>query len=315
MILFFYGPNNYAARQKVTELKERYLKKAGSNFGLETIDVEKLGEEAAQLITTAITSVPFLAEHRLVVIQNILSNANVASAALKVLVHVPESTVVIFYQNSVDERTKLFKELVASSQATKFALISPSRLESWVVKAAQDLGAEINRTEAQFLIERVGADQWRLHNELVKLVNFDQKITKQTIEQLVEPGFEQTIFDLVEAISKGDLARSIDLYQGLRVSKAQPLYILSMIAWQLRNLLVVKAAAGTPQLQIAKEFKTSPFVINKARILAGHMSLSNLSKAYKVLQETDLILKSHNPGEDVVMRQLIFDVSGLLKAK
>jgi DNA polymerase-3 subunit delta len=143
-------------------------------------------------------------------------------------------------------------------------------------------------------------------------VSFNKTISQQTIDELVEPVFEQTIFDLIESVSSGQLKRALDLYKGLRANKAEPLYILSMLGWQLHNLLVIKAAAGKNTSEIAKDFGISPFVINKSRRLSERLEMATLELAYEGLVETDLKLKTSAGEPDLLMEQLIISLSQLL---
>lgn len=309
MVLFFYGPNVYASRQKLRELVARFKKSSGSDFGLERIDGSKA---TADQIVSAITALPFLGGHRLVVVEDMLANKDIVASVIANLNRVPEVNVVVFYERQADQRTKGFKDLVKVTRAKKFEPLEGSRLVQWLRKTAQDKGGSFDSETAQYLIERAGNDQWRLSQEIAKLINYESKVSKDAIKQLVEPVFEQTIFDLIEAVSDGQLKRALELYQGLRNNKAEPLYILSMLGWQLHNLLIVKAAEELPASEIAKDFGMSPFVINKTRRLNGRVDFDTLNLTYDSVIETDFKLKTGGGEPDLLMEQLIINLAQLL---
>jgi len=308
MIIFFYGPNTYASWKKLQEMVERFKNSTKNDFGLERFDGDDQNLNA-EIVVSAITSVPFLAEHRLVIIENLLSNKTLADAVIHQLDRVPKETVVLFYEVKADERTSAFKQLVKVAKSKKFEQPSEAQLRAWVQRTVAEQGGKIEAAGIQYLVEQAGRDQWKLWQEINKLTTYSSNITKASIEQLVEPSFEKSVFDMVDALAKGNTKQAIEYYQGLRSQKEAPLKILAMIGWQLRNLLVVKAAGERSPGQIAKEAKMAPFVVTKTKSLARNLELPILAKCYRQLQQTDLKLKTTNADPDVAMEQLITDVA------
>lgn len=311
MILFFYGPNNFAARRKLQETVTRFKSTTGSDFSLEQFDGSNQNLSINEVIG-AITTVPFLAANRLIVLEDVLANKKLSEPLLPALNDAPKETVVLIYESKVDERTKLFKELKNLAKSVKFELLDEQQLSLWVRKSVQDMGGEIDKSNARILIDRVGNNQWRLWNEIHKLIAYNPKVSEANIELLVEPTFENSIFDMVETIARGQATEAIKLYLGLRNQKAQPLYILSMIAWQIRNLLVVKVAGLSSENNIS-DAKISPFVVNKIRPLVTGIELDNIVRSYSSIQETDLKLKTTQTNPDVLMQQLILRVTRLVQ--
>ena len=306
MLFLFYGENNYAMRKKLDEMIARYLEKTGSDLGLERFDGAKI---EAETLISAMTSVPFLVTSRLIITSNLSLNKTTAEAVLQSLDRVPDSSVVVFYEPNIDQRTKFFKSLKKIAKVAEFTALPLPKLIAWIRKTTLDLNGEIDSSNSQFLIEYTGNDQWRLWQELNKLVNFQKNITQDSIRALVEPSFSQTIFDLVEAVARGKTKIAITSYQGLRANKAQPLYILSMIGWQLRNLLVVKAAGGRALAKVASEAKISPFVLQKAQTVARSIPLEALQTAYLQVSKTDYQLKTTSIDADVAVEQLLVEIT------
>lgn len=309
MILFFYGPNTYMSRAKVRDTVARFKKSTKSDFGLERIDASD-NNCTVERVVAAITSVPFLVQHRLVIIEGMLSNKVLAEAVLTQLKRVPQETVTVFYEAKADERTKIFKELKTKTKSIKFEELEPAKLKAWVIKMAEASGGKIDSKTTQFLLEYAGGNQWKLANEIEKLVNAGPTITNELIKELVAPAFEQSIFDLVEALAKGDARGALKMYQGLRQQKAQPLYVLSMIGWQMRNLLLVKAAGERSSGEIAKSAKISPFVVNKSLALTHRMELETIARNYSEVQQTDAELKLSPLSPDIIMQRLILNIAG-----
>ena len=129
----------------------------------------------------------------------------------------------------------------------------------------------------------------------------------------MEPTFQQTIFDLIEALSRGDLSGALKLYKGLRSAKSQPLYILSMLGWQLRNLLVTASAEGHGPREIVADFSMSPYVVGKAMQVSGRVPLTSLKQLHSHLLATDHRLKSTNLDPDILLEQFLTVMASRLK--
>lgn len=309
MILFFYGPNSYVARQKLRETQQRYRHKNG-DLGLEKL----YGPETTlEQVIGALTTVPFLATSRLVVIEELSHNKPVAEAVIKAINRVSDSTNVIFYETNPDQRTSFFKSLKKLAKVVEFKELESSKLRAWVQTRAAELGGSIDGSGLNELLARAGPNQWRLEHELQKLINYQPSVTSNAVIELVEPQFASSIFDLVDAIVRGNTKQAVQLYRGLRANREEPLYIMSMIGWQLHNLLVVKAAGSRSPLQVAKEAGINPYVINKAAASSSKIELASLKQTYRRLLETDYKLKSTSTNSDVLVEDLIVSVAGSLQ--
>lgn len=310
MVFLFYGPNTFAARAKIQELITRYRQQSGDDFGLERFDG---ADAAAEDIVAAVTSMPFLASHRLVIVEDLLANKTAADKVIPALERVPDSTVAVFYEPRADKRTKLFKQLQERAQAAEFKELSPAQLSQWVRKTVAEAGGHIDTRTAQFLLSHVGHDQWRLYNEIQKLVVLHEDITTEAIRDMSEPTFQQTIFSLTEACSAGRGRTAVQLYRGLRANKAEPLYVLAMIGWQLRNLLIVKSAPTSNRQHIAKEARMSPFVVGRALAAARHADLHRLVHAYEAVAAADYKMKTGAVDDDALVEQVLLSVSANLR--
>lgn len=314
MIFLFYGPNSFAARSKMREMTKRFKNKTGGDLGLEKIDASESTANPKELngkIISAITSAPMLSASRLVIIEDILSNKPVAEEVLQALDRVPKETVAVFYERKVDERSKLFKELKQRSRAHKFTELPTSALIKWLCEHAQSCGGELDLPTARYLLERVGPDQWRLSNEVTKLVAYSPNITQKNIDALTEPVFEQTAFSLVDVLGRGDAKAALTIYNRLRSAKTEPVLIIGAVAWQMRNLLIAKAAElEQKSIQaVLADFKLSPYAYKKAQGLAKTLSLEQIKTMHALIVEADYQLKSANIDKDSLMESLLLAIS------
>jgi len=306
MILFFYGPNSYASRRILQEVVATYKQKTGSDFGLERIDGVSTN---AKSLGSALRAVPFLANSRLVVVEYLSANKAASGQIEAIIQELPSTTVAVFYEKEVDKRTTYFKTLSAKAQPQHFEMLGPTQLAGWVRNHLKTLNATIEPGAMAELIDRVGDDQWRLEQELVKLASHNPEITRDHVQLLVEPGRDENIFGLVEAIASGRTKQALAQYQLLRAGGANELYILSMITWQLRNLLLAKTAGPMPPGELARAAGLSPFVAGKAVQRQADLDLDQLKRAFLATIDTEYKIKTGAGKPDELVELLIYNVS------
>ena len=306
MIFVFYGPNTFASRRKLQQMAQTYVKKTGSDFGLQRLYGEQV---SLKDLVSALEAVPFLANSRLVIIEYLSKNKQLSAKIDQILQHVPDSTVAVFYEGELDQRTNYYKTVSKLPQAVRFESLTPVQLRSWVRTEAKKHSGSIEPRALERLLEIVGDDQWRLEQEVIKLINFDSQIKLDMVDEMVEATEQQTIFELVDAVVAGQAAKALKTYRSLLAQQISPIYILSMIAWQLRNLLLAKAAGTMSSAQLAKEGGMSPYVASKVQQKQSAYSEEALKTAFLKVIATDYGIKTGEGEAEVMVENLIARLS------
>lgn len=288
------------------EIIARYTKKTGSDFGLERING---AEVSYKELEGALLAVPLLSSSRLVIIDRLSENKTVKERVEELLDKIPESTVAIFYEAEVDERSLYFKAMHKKAKGVKFGQLDKNQLAAWVKREVEKHGGSIERLEIHSLIERAGDDQWRLEQEVLKLVNYQKNVTPETIDKLVVASEHQDVFKLVEAIAAHQVKKALGVYRGLLSDQANEVYILSMIIWQLRNLLLAKTAGSLTPPELAKKAGMSPYVAGKVMAARRNYEEEDLKEAYLLAIDTDYKIKSGQGEPSWLVEDLIYKLS------
>lgn len=302
MILFFYGANSFAARAKLGQLKAQYIAKSGNDFGLDQLDGERI---KTQDLVQQLQAVPFLATSRLIIIENLGKNKVVAEEMLERLDEVPDSTIVVLYDPEVDKRGRYFKTLSKLSQAAEFKPLAPSQLMRWIEDEVTKLGASIDRPAVQELLNRCGDDQWRLQGEITKLATHDSKITKADVEELVEVSEEQNVFAFLDSVMAGDLRASLGGLERLQAMGQNEMYILTMLLWQLRQVLLAKLSGLTNSNELAKKASLSPYAAGKAITLARKVDEDTLKDMYTACVDCEYGIKTGKATPEELLEGLV----------
>lgn len=277
------GSNSYALKAELDRLVKAFVAEHG-DMALQRID----GEEAEyDRMREALESMPFLASKKLVVLRMPSANKEFVKKAEKLLNDLGDTTDVIIHEPKLDKRSVYYKFLKKNTEYKEFNELDEYGLAKWLTSEA-----EISQSDAKYLIERVGANQQLLSNEIAKLKAYDPKINRKTIDLLTEPNPQSTIFQLLDAAFASDKKRMLNLYQEQRASKVEPQQIIAMLAWQLNILAIVKTAGERSDSEIASEAKISPYVVGKTRSISRSITLSRLKELVHNLAQLDLQLKT-----------------------
>lgn len=312
MILFFYGEDTYRLKQKLKQLREKFISSSLGDTNLVTLDgkIAPYDEMVRQIL-----AMPFLARKRLVIIENLLKagKKDIQEKVAEFLKKVPDSTVLVFVEEGMpDRRTGLFRRLNRPGQAQEFKLLESEQLRRWVRREVELRGGTIETQALTKLMEAVGSDLWRMTNEIEKLTAYNRQLTAEDVELLVNSKTEANIFDLVEATANRNPQRALRELSRLFNRGAAEIYILTMLVWQYRNLLIIKdlqQRGVKSRWDLAKKGGLAPFVVTKNIEAAAKYSLEDLKNIYEKLLDFDWRIKTGKIEPKVALELLVFQLA------
>lgn len=297
-------------RQKLREMTATYIEKSGSDFGLERINGATV---TADKLRANLQSAPFLANSRLVIIEDLGKNKAVNPKIDQIIAGVPDTTVAVFVETEPDARTIYYKQMLKIAKPAFFEPLTQVRLTSWVKSEVERYGGSIDDDSVRLLLDLTNGDQWRLSEEIQKVVNYDTSISKASVSLLVEAGFDQNVFDLVGDMTNGRSNEALRIYRKLLAAREDEFKILGMIQWQLRNLLLAKAGGSITSAELARIGGMNPYAASKLQASSRRFDLEILKIAFKNAVDTEDIIKKGLAPSTIAVEQLIFKVSSLTK--
>lgn len=299
------GENAFGLQAELHKLVQQFLDEYG-DMALERLD----GEEATfERIQEALQSMPFLASKKMVVLRAGSANKQFAEQAERLLKELPETTELILVEPKLDKRSSYYKLLKKATDFREFAELDRAGLARWLVVYAKEQGGSISQSDAMYLAERAGANQQMLGGELDKLLLYDSHVTRVTIDLLVDPTPQGTVFELLEAAFAGRAKQALALYEEQRALKVEPQQIIAMLAWQLHILALIKTAGDRTPDQVAREAKVNPFVVRKSTTIARKLTLAELKKLIADLLQIDIRLKRESIDADEAVRNYLLRIT------
>jgi DNA polymerase III subunit delta len=304
MIITLTGANDFLRTRQLAELVRDFVAEH-TDMGLERLD----GEEASvDRMRESLQSLPFLTARKMVVLREPGKQKAFADAIDDILQELPETTDTIIVEPKLDKRLSYYKTLKKQTDFRESSPLDASGLSQWALGYAKEQGGSLSSADARLLVDRVGANQQSLQQELDKLLMYEPKITRASIELLTERLPQSTVFELLDAAFAGNTARAMALYREQRALKVEPQAILAMLAWQLHVLAVIKS--GTPRAadDIARVAKLNPYVVRKSQGLVRSLSLLRLKQLIHDLLELDIRLKRVAIDADEAMQLYLLNL-------
>jgi len=317
MIIFLYGPDTYRSRQKLNEIVEHYKEIHKSGLDLKLLDLK---EKDFQDFKNEAQIASMFSEKKLLVLKNAFENFDFKEKiSAEIEKFAKSEEVILFYEEEI-KKDKFFQTLKKFSEYQEFQLLDGERLKNWVKKEFKKYQAKIDSAVLEKLIEFVGNDLWQMANEIKKLVAYKTghnqittvtklcpEIEREDVELLVKSKIEIDIFKTIDAIAAKDKKRAIKLLKAHLEKGDSPLYLLSMINFQFRNLLIIKDLIEK-NLSPYSFTNLHPYVIKKSISLLGKFSFSELKKIYQKIFEVDLDIKTGKIEPEMALDLLITEI-------
>ncbi len=302
MIIFLYGQDSYRLNKEAKSIIEKYNKKHSSGVNLFSFDFET---EPIQKAEDAIKTMSFFDEVKLVVLKNTFTDKKTSDsfhAIVRGYDLINNKDVVLLVKEAVSgkdlktKNEKLFTLLVDKKNLSRnFEIMDARKLEDWVKREFQARDCSISTVLAKRLISLVGDDTNRLVCEIDKLSNFKEKgeISVESVGALISSEVEPNIFNLLDAITAKNKVRALELlYKELKGGR-DPHYLLTMIAYQFRNLLIVKdlLMRGESSQTISKKAGLHPFVVRKSQAHVSQPEIRDLKLFFRKIASIDMFAK------------------------
>lgn len=284
-------------------------------------------------IETAAGAFPFLADVRLVVVENITDSAGGRAVVEKLdemFERLPDWCRVIFLETGLEgglarsgpnESSRmssrrpalknLLKAVEADPRGKVRAFEQPASAAEWVRTRAARYGVSIDAQAAQVLTNRINDDLNLADAELAKLstyVNQERPVTVEDVEMLTPYSPEANIFEMVDAMGFRQGSEALRLFHQLIMDGDEPLRIFGMIIRQYRLLLQMREQLDKGQTSSsaarAMGIKSS-WVADKLAKQARAHSIETYERIYMHLLEVDLSIKTGKADPELAIETLI----------
>lgn len=319
MILFLYGEDTYRSHEELLRLKERFFGKFGADASRHEFDAEEADFSFAKF-SGACGGGGLFSEKKFIVLKYpFLALSSTQEKIVQFLqehknIVIDSDTVLVVWDAKPDKRSKLFKFLKKNAKQEKeFVPLQGAAVSRWIREKLHVLDPQksVEAPALGLLAGEVGSDLYRAENELQKLVAFidDRKnITEEDVRMCVASSVKEDVFQALDAVGGGNKTRALELMERQIQKGENPIYLLTMCAYHVRNMLLVAEQAdlgNRDASSIARVVKIHPFVAQKLLASIGANALSKALKMFQLLGRLDIAVKTGKMDGKMAVEEFI----------
>ena len=330
MIELIYGEDVVGVDEAVAEVMRRAGPDELRDVNTTTMRADDLEPDA---VVAAAFTMPFMSDRRVVVIWGLLTKferrapgrveqggSRPDQSALgpwadlvDQLPSMPPTTHLAFLDGRVGRNNPMLRKLAPISEVQEFRLPRDRDMPRWVAQRAAALGVEIEPAACAVLADAVGRQPRLIDSELRKLSLYADGRTAgvDDVREMVAYVREANIFQAVDAVIDRRTGVALRLLRRIMEDGSPAAYVMTMIARQVRLLLMAKdmQARGLQQDEIGRRIRLSGWVLNKTLQQARRVSFDYLVEVHAKLVETDLTLKTKPIEEQLAVEMLIAELT------
>jgi DNA polymerase III subunit delta len=161
-----------------------------------------------------------------------------------------------------------------------------------LVGDAQRLGFKLDPAAARLLVERMGAEPLRLHNELERLALWagdSGQVTAADVEAMIRDTSEAAVWTLSDAVVEGDARTALRVGEQLIEQGENVTGLIYGLASRLRAACAAAAMLeeGMPPREVESQLKMHPYAAKQLVARLGSVDLTDLRMATEALAQLE----------------------------
>ncbi len=290
-IYFLFGEDTFTINNAIKAIEKKIVPLVTSDFDYETITLSK-DSSVSQLVDLAY-SFPFGDGKKLIVAKG-FDELKDTKAFANYVKDPADFTILVIMQSA--KKAPLNQEPYKSLYANKYIFeareLKGSELSDWMMKKVRAEKINLTKEAGELLLEMVGDNKGILEMQLSKIATYskpEEEITPEIIQKLAEITKEYSIFDLQNALEKGDKGKAISYAYNLLGSQTDMVFIIAMLTRYVTTQTRVLELRKLPDSEGQKEFGKRFYYLKKTNYLSNEQRLGNAARA---LLEADIRLKT-----------------------
>jgi DNA polymerase-3 subunit delta len=289
-----HGDEAFLKRQVLAALRKLALGADDDGLGVCTFEGDKAEWSN---VHAELTTLPFLAPRRFVVVENADPFVTLERARLEAYAGAPAATgVLVLDVKTWLKTTRLHKQLADAAVLTCTAPATQSLPQWCIAWCKAQHGKELPVAAARLLVDLAGADMGLLDQELLKLaiyVGDAKRIDSAAVDELVGNYRTETVWKLFDLIGNGQTAEALTYLSRLFDQGEDTMRLLGAFSSQLRKFAQVARlnAQGVSLYDAQERAGIPPFARRNTDQYLRKLGRRRLDLLFDWLVETDLGMK------------------------
>lgn len=298
----FHGEESYLREHYLQELRKQLVPAGFEEFNYHKIEGKDL---TVQRLSEMAEAMPMLSERTLIVVTDFdlfKLNEEQRTRMIAFLEDIPPYCCVVLVYDTIEYKPnktlkKLHKAVTDHVEIVEFRAAESHDLVRWIARRFKDLGKEIDRQTAEYLIFTCGDLMTGLVPEITKIGTYakGKTITPKDIDAVADPVLSAEVFKLSDAVLKNDYDRAAAILGDLLKMQTEPIMILAALGSQLRRIHTARLAidSGKDKYWLMELWEMKNDYPAKLLLTAAkHTSADWCAEAVKMCQVLDRRMKS-----------------------
>ena len=305
-LYLFCGEEAYLRDYYLGQMKAKLLPAGMEEFNFHTFSGKETDPHA---LAEAVDCLPMMSGRTMIVVTDydlFKAPADARDALCALFAGLPDYCCLVFVYDVIeykpDARTKLSAALKEHGSVVKFQRQEQGDLIDWIRRRFRALDHDIDTQDAQYLIFLCGDLMNGLISEIGKIGAYamGRRVTREDIDAVAVPQLDAVVFQMTDAIARGDFDKSAEVLGDLLHMQEAPIKLLSVIGRQFRQLysarLALEHKKGAGWVADLWGMR-SAYPAEKLMSSARRFSLSWCRNAVERCAQTDLAMKSVAGGD------------------
>ncbi len=308
-VYLLWGEEAYLRQQYKKELREAISGDDTMNYqyfegkGLDLVAVRDFCE-----------TLPFFSDYRLAIVEDSGLFSSSSEAWAKMITELPETTVMIFVEEKVDKRNKLYKTVKEQGYIAELKRPDDRELTRWVGGMAKRAGKNITVGACEVFVERTGESMENMRMEFQKVLSYvgDRgEIYPADVEAITTEQISNQIFRMMDAMAEGKETVALNLYYDLLALKEPSMRILFLMSRQINQLMQVRELVGSGMSRdsIASRCKIPTFAAGKLINQARAFSIEQLHSYVALCVSAEQGIKTGELQEKIAVEMVLLSIA------
>jgi len=315
-LILLYGQESYFIDEGLQAIRNAVVRPEDRDFNLTQFQ----GRDFKPIdVVEQARTFPVFSERRLVIVKNVHeASADQLEGLLSYLEDPVPETVLLLTAEKIDARRKFFQLLKKTGKVIEFKKIYENQLPSFVRDLAKSFNVTLTGGALKLFCKRVGTNLVEVQGELEKLVGYlgDRDLAEESdVAAIVSDARIESVFDLTDALGRGDSSTALILLDRLLAEGQAPLMVLAMMTRHFRQMWKISelTAQKVPQNELPKRVGASPYFLKGLMQQASRFESRHYRYVFSQFLATDLALKSSGGEPKMHLEQLVLEIAALGK--
>jgi len=262
---------------------------------------------------------PMMAERQVVIVKEAQELSRSIEKLISYAENPQQSTVLVlcYKYKKLDKRKRLYKAIHESGGLVyESKKLYENQVADWIRKVLQGKGYRISHKATVLLVEFLGTDLSRIHNELKKLqlvLPENSEITPEAIEEHIGISKDYNNFELKKAIGEKNARKATQIITYFAQNpKDNPFVVtISLLHTFFSQLLQYHGLTDRSARNVAGVLRINPYFVSEYQIAAKNYPMKKASQIISSLRELDMKGKgvgAQNMSQADLLKELLVKI-------